>query len=48
MAQFSMKIMRLPGSVLGENQHFNGRFRAECPNAHWFLTLADAVEKLEA
>lgn len=19
---------------------FNGRFRAECPNAHWFLTLA--------
>ena len=27
---------------------FNGRFRAECLNAHWFLTLADAVEKLEA
>ncbi len=26
---------------------FNGRFRAECLNAHWFLTLADAVEKLE-
>ena len=26
---------------------FNGRFRAECPNAHWFLTLADAREKLE-
>jgi putative transposase len=21
---------------------FNGRFRAECLNAHWFLTLADA------
>ena len=27
---------------------FNGRFRAECLNAHWFLTLADASEKLEA
>lgn len=27
---------------------FNGRFRAECLNTHWFLTLADAQEKLEA
>ena len=27
---------------------FNGRFRAVCLNAYWFLTLADAVEKLEA
>jgi putative transposase len=27
---------------------FNGRVRAECLNAHWFLTLADAQEKLEA
>ena len=26
---------------------FNGRFRAECLNAHWFLTLADARKKLE-
>jgi putative transposase len=26
---------------------FNGRFRAECLNAHWFLTLTDAAEKLE-
>jgi putative transposase len=26
---------------------FNGRFRAECLNAHWFLTLADAQENLE-
>jgi putative transposase len=26
---------------------FNGRFREECLNAHWFLTLADAREKLE-
>ncbi len=26
---------------------FNGRFRAECLNQHWLLTLADAVEKLE-
>ncbi len=27
---------------------FNGRFRAECLNAHWFMTLADALGKLEA
>jgi putative transposase len=26
---------------------FNGRLRPECPNTHWFLTLADAREKLE-
>lgn len=26
---------------------FNGRFRAECLNAHWFLSLDDAREKLE-
>lgn len=26
---------------------FNGRFRAVCLNAHWFLSLADAREKLE-
>ncbi|WP_417523689.1 IS3 family transposase, partial [Marinovum sp.] len=27
---------------------FNGRFRAECLNAHWFMNLEDAAEKLEA
>lgn len=26
---------------------FNGRLRAECLNAHWFLNLADTAEKLE-
>ena len=26
---------------------FNGRFRAECLNAQWFLSLADAREKME-
>lgn len=26
---------------------FNGRFHSECLNAHWFLTLADAREKME-
>lgn len=26
---------------------FNGRFRVECLNAHWFLSLADAQKKLE-
>ena len=27
---------------------FNGRLRAECLKQHWFLTLADAAETLEA
>ncbi len=27
---------------------FNGRFRAECLNTNWFLSLADAREKMEA
>ena len=26
---------------------FNSKFRTECLNAHWFLTLADAREKLD-
>ncbi|MFK4535081.1 hypothetical protein ABIA00_003264 [Bradyrhizobium ottawaense] len=26
---------------------FNGRFRAECLNAHWFLSIADAQQKVE-
>ncbi len=26
---------------------FNGRFRQECLNVHWFLSLEDAREKLE-
>ena len=26
----------------------NGRFHTECLNQHWFMTLADAAEKLEA
>ena len=29
-------------------ESFNGRFRAECLNAHWFLSLADAQGKIEA
>lgn len=29
-------------------ESFNDRFRAECLNAHWFLSLSDAAEKLEA
>jgi transposase InsO family protein len=27
---------------------FNGRFRAECLNSHWFMSLEDATEQLEA
>ena len=26
---------------------FNGRFRAECLNAHWFMSLDDARQKIE-
>jgi putative transposase len=26
---------------------FNSKLRSECLNAHWFMTPADAVEKLE-
>lgn len=26
---------------------FNSKFRAECLNTHWFLSLADACEKME-
>lgn len=28
-------------------ESFNGRFRDECLNAHWFLTMDDAKEKIE-
>ena len=27
---------------------FNGRLREECLNAHWFLSLEDARDKMEA
>ena len=29
-------------------ESFNGRFRDECLNEHWFVGLADAAEKIEA
>jgi putative transposase len=32
----------------GHIESFNGRFRDECLNANWFLTLADAKAKIEA
>jgi transposase InsO family protein len=28
-------------------ESFNGKFRSECLNAHWFLTLDDARLKME-
>ena len=41
----------LPGSsglaLIAGKEAFNGRFRAECLNAHWFLTLDDARSKME-
>ncbi|PJI51834.1 IS3 family transposase, partial [Methylobacterium radiotolerans] len=33
-----------------DNAHiesFNGSFRDECLNAHWFLSMEDAAEKIE-
>jgi hypothetical protein len=39
-----------PTCIMPDNafiESFNGKFRAECLNAHWFLSLADAKEKLE-
>lgn len=32
----------------GRVESFNGRFRHECLNANWFVTLQDAKEKIEA
>jgi putative transposase len=29
-------------------ESFNGKFRAECSNAHWFMSLDDARRKYEA
>lgn len=29
-------------------ESFNGRFRDECLNVHWFVSLADAKEKIES
>jgi hypothetical protein len=29
-------------------ESFNGKFRAECLNAHWFMTLDEARRKCEA
>ena len=29
-------------------ESFNGKFRAECLNAHWLMSLEDAREKMEA
>ena len=29
-------------------ESFNGSLRAECLNTHWFISLADSREKLEA
>src|SRR3546814_1505767 len=29
-------------------ESFNGRFRDECLNTHWFLSLADARSKIDA
>jgi putative transposase len=39
-----------PGKPMqnGRVESFNGRFRHECLNANWFVTLQDAKQKIEA
>jgi putative transposase len=46
---FTLDISR-PGNPTDTaySEAFNTRFRTECLNQHWFLTLADAAKKLEA
>jgi len=29
-------------------ESFNGRLRQECLNEHWFMSLGDAMDKIEA
>jgi putative transposase len=29
-------------------ESFNGRLRQECLNEHWFMSLGDATDKIEA
>ena len=29
-------------------ESFNGRLRQECLNEHWFISLGDATDKIEA
>ena len=38
---------RPTGGPFADIEAFNGRFRTECLNVKWFLTRADATEKLE-
>ena len=47
----SPSVTRMTKSVTCPSRRFStmfrfGRFRAECLKAHWFLSLADAREKL--
>jgi len=40
-----------PTGIMPDNafiESFNGKFRTECLNAHWFMSLDDAVRKCEA
>ena len=39
-----------PGKPTGNAfiERFNGKFRAECLNTHWFMNLDDARIKMEA
>jgi putative transposase len=42
------KSHRASGTNLGVRSSFNGSFRDECLNSHWFLSLEVAREKIEA
>ena len=38
---------QIPGADSATIESFNARFRQECLNLHWFLSLDDAQEKIE-
>ena len=43
-------FIRCPAAVClqtARGESFNGKFRAECLNAHWFMSLDDARRKME-
>ena len=44
----SMPIHSRPNFCAASIEAFNGRFRQECLNENWFLSLEDAEEKVES
>jgi hypothetical protein len=42
-----ISVGRVSRRIILYIESFNGSFRDECLNTHWFLSLADAREKIE-